>query len=105
MRVLLDENLPRKLKYQITGEVKTVPECSWSGVKNGQLLRLAAAEFDVLLTMDRGMQFQQNLEGVELAVIVLSAPTNDIDDLLPLVPQINTAIKQAVPGQIVRVAV
>ena len=55
--------------------------------------------------MDRGMQFQQNLEGVELAVIVLSAPTNDIDDLLPLVPQINTAIKQAVPGQKVRVAV
>ena len=105
MRVLLDENLPRKLKNSIAFEAKTLPECGWSGVKNGQLLRLAASEFDVLLTMDRGMQFQQNLEGIDLCVIVMSAPSNDIDDLLPLVPKLNAAIKEAIPGQVVRLAV
>ena len=105
MRVLLDENLPRRLKNSITAEAKTVPECGWSGVKNGELLRLAASEFDVLLTMDRGMQFQQNLAGVDLCIIVLSAPSNDIDDLLPLEPKINIAIGTSIPGHIVRLAV
>ncbi len=105
MRVLLDENLPRRLKNSINAEAKTVPECSWSGVKNGELLRLAASEFDVLLTMDRGMQFQQNLAGVDLCIIVLSAPSNDIDDLLPLAPKINVAVGKAIPGHIVRLAV
>lgn len=105
IRVLLDENLPRKLKNSIDAATKTVPECGWSGVKNGQLLRLAASEFEVLLTMDRGMQFQQNFVGVDLCVIVLSAVSNDIDDLLPLVPSINGALKKAIPGQVIRVAV
>lgn len=102
MRVLLDENLPRKLKWALKTEASTVPEQGWSGIKNGQLLRLAASEFDVLVTMDRGMTFQQNLSGVDLCIIVLSAVSNDLDDLLPLVPQINEAIQNAVSGRVIK---
>lgn len=105
IRVLLDENLPRKLKRSIEADVSTVPERGWSGVKNGELLRLAAAEFDVLLTMDRGMGHQQNLSALDISLIVISAVSNDIDDLTPLLPAIHDAIEKAVPGVLVRVAV
>jgi hypothetical protein len=103
IRTLLDENLPRKLKHVLQAEAVTVSERGWSGIKNGQLLRLAALEFDVLLTMDRGMSFQQNLSGLDLCLIVLSAVSNDLDDLLPLVPAINAALAQAQPGRVLRV--
>ncbi len=81
MRVLLDENLPRKLKWRLEGvEAMTVPERGWNGVGNGKLLRRAAQEFDALLTMDRGLEYQQNLEGIDVGIILLSAPSNDYDD-------------------------
>ena len=104
IRVLLDENLPRKLKWSLDAEALTVPERGWGGVKNGRLLRLAAAEFDVLLTMDRGMTHQQNLSGIDLCLVVLAAVSNDIDDLLPLAPGINAALREAAPGRVLRVA-
>lgn len=103
IRVLLDENLPRKLKAVLGAEATTVPERGWGGIKNGQLLRLAAAEFDVLLTMDRGIEYQQNLTGVDLCLIVLAAVSNDIDDLLPLAPRINAALQESAPGRLIRV--
>jgi hypothetical protein len=103
IRVLLDENLPRKLKQALEAEARTVPEQGWGGVKNGPLLRLAASEFDVLLTMDRGIEHQQNLSGLDLCLIVLSAVSNDIDDLLPLAPSINAALREAAPGRFIRV--
>ena len=105
IRVLLDENLPRKLKWSLDAEALTVPERGWGGIKNGRLLRLAEAEFDVLLTMDRGIEYQQSLSGIDLCVIVLSAVSNDIDDLLPLVPGINAALSEAAPGLLLAVAV
>lgn len=105
IRVLLDENLPRKLKWSLEAETLTVPERGWGGIKNGRLLRLAAAEFDVLLTMDRGIEYQQNLSGLDLCLVVLSAVSNDIDDLLPLAPSINVALREAVPGLTLRVVV
>jgi len=104
MRVLLDENLPRKLKGALEAEAMTVPERGWGGLKNGRLLRLAASEFDALLTMDRGMAHQQNLAGLALCVIVLSAVSNDIDDVLPLAPAINVALRKATPGLVLRVS-
>ncbi len=104
IQVLLDENLPRKLKLSITAETVTVPERGWGGIKNGRLLKLAASEFDLLLTMDRGMQFQQNLKEMDLCIIVLAAKSNDIDDLLPLAPLINTTLKSISPGQLIRLA-
>ena len=68
IRVLLDENLPRKLKWTIEAEVLTVPERGWSGVKNGKLLRMAAEEFDVFITMDQGIEHQQNLNALDLCI-------------------------------------
>ena len=103
-RVLLDENLPRKPKWALEAEVLTVPERGWGGIKNGRPLELAASEFDVLLTMDRGIEYQQSLSGIDLCMIVLSAVSNDIDDPLPLAPSINLALSEVKPGLALRVA-
>jgi len=105
MRVLFDENVPRKLKWLIKAEVVTVPEMDWGGIKNGELLRLAEQQFDVLLTLDKGIQHQQNLTSVQIALLVVSAPSSDIDDLIPVVPSINRALAQIKVGQIIVVDV
>jgi hypothetical protein len=70
MKLLLDECIDRKFARELVGyEVQTVPQMGWAGVKNGQLLTLAAVEFDVFITVDRNSSFQQNLPQVEIAVI------------------------------------
>ncbi len=85
MRVLLDECLPRRLVAEFEGlEVITVPEAGWSGKSNGELLDLAAGDFDVLVTIDRGMQFQQNIAGRQLAILAFAAVSNRVDDLRPI---------------------
>src|SRR4051812_49434619 len=102
MRVLLDECLPRKLKREVEAEfVRTVPEAGWASKKNGELLRLANQDFDVLLTTDQNIGHQQNLKRFQLSFIVLVAPTNDIADLKPLMRAANAAIKKIKPGEIV----
>jgi hypothetical protein len=104
MKVLLDECLPKKLKLEVNGDVvKTVPEMGWAGKKNGVLLRLAEQEFDVLLTNDQNLEYQQNLKSFNLAVIVLAAHTNDIEDMMPLMPAANEALKTIRAGEIVHI--
>ncbi len=105
MRILLDESLPRRLKQQFPSEVfvATVPDQQWQGKKNGELLRLAAAEFDIFVTMDRGISYQQNLAGLELAVIVLQAVSNRLADLLPLVPELLVCVDSARSGELYHV--
>lgn len=105
MRILLDEQLPRQLARQFVGhEVRTVQQQSWSGLGNGELLRRAAAgAFEIFVTADQNLQFQQNLAGSLLGVIVLVARSNALEDLLPLVPAILEAIREARPGHIYRV--
>jgi hypothetical protein len=99
MRVLLDECVPRALRRELPGhEVKTVAEAGWAGVKNGQLLKLAATRFDILITVDRNLEYQQNFAGLSLAVIVIHAPSNDVALLRPLMPAVLAAIPQAKPG-------
>ena len=71
IRVLLDENLPRRLGPLIADDVDTVQHCGWRGLQNGELLRQAATKFDVLLTMDKGIEFQQSLAGLSIMVIAL----------------------------------
>jgi hypothetical protein len=104
MRLLLDECVPRALRNDIPGhEVKTVAEVGWAGVKNGELLRLAAAEFDLLITVDRNLEYQQSFEGLSLAVIVIHAPSNDVTVLRPLMRVVVAAIAQARPGLVTHV--
>jgi hypothetical protein len=105
MRVLLDECVPRSLREQLPGhEVKTVAESGWAGVKNGELLRLAAERFDVLLTVDRNLEYQQNFTGAEIAVVVVNAPSNDVDALAPLMPRVLEAIPTAPRGRVTNIA-
>lgn len=103
-RVLLDENLPRLLKWELSGfDVRTVAEVGWAGVKNGRLLRLAAAEFDVFVTADRNLSFQQPVTTFDLGIVVLRARTTKLEDLLPLVPAIAEALPPITAGQVCHV--
>jgi len=89
MRILLDEDIPRRLAALLVGhEVSTVQRNGWSGVKNGRLLGLAAAEFDVFLTMDSNLEFQQNLSTLPIAVLVVAAVSNRMERLTPMAPSI-----------------
>lgn len=89
MRVLLDECIDWRLAAEIDGhEVSTVPDMGWAGVKNGQLLTLAQADFDVFVTVDNNLPYQQNLPKYQIAVVVLRAKGNRLADLQPLVPQL-----------------
>ncbi len=105
MRVLLDEQLPRQLARELTGhDVRTVRQQNWAGLKNGELLHRAADDgFDVLVTADQNLEFQQNLAGSRLRVVVLVAPSNALEDLLPLVPKLLATIPSSRPGTVVRV--
>ena len=101
MNVLIDECLPKKLKFGIEADfVQTVPEAGWASKKNGELLRLAEKSFDILITNDRNMEHQQNIASCDLAFVVLIAPTNDINDLTPLLPQLNNVLKTIKAGEI-----
>ena len=102
MRILLDESLPRRLRQHLPAHfiVKTVPEQGWAGKDNGELLRLVEKEFDVFISMDRGLEYQQNLAGFDLAVILLHAPSNRLSDLLPLLPELLTALESSAAGQL-----
>lgn len=104
MKILIDENLPRKLTAHLIGhECLTVVECGWSGKKNGELLALADAQFDVLLTLDNNLPFQQDLGSVRIAVLILRARSNRVQDLLPVIPDCVAVLKSIRPGQVVRV--
>jgi hypothetical protein len=105
VRVLLDECLPRQLRRALPGhQVRTVPEAGWAGVSNGELLHRAAPEFDVFLTVDRNLTFQQNLTSLELAVVVLVAVSNDVEDLRPLMSKVLEILPSLRKGQVVRVS-
>jgi len=84
--------------------VKTIAEMKWTGTKNGDLLKLAEVGFDVLLTVDQGIPFQQNLAGTNLALVVIVAPSNDIKDLRPSMPEVLRVLISIQPGQTVRVS-
>src|SRR5688572_20172548 len=89
MRILLDEDLPRRLAVMLVGhEVSTVQRSGWAGIKNGKLLALATREFDVFVTMDGNLEFQQNLATLPIAELVVEAASNRMEHLIPLVPGI-----------------
>ena len=104
MRLLLDECVPKRLKRELRDhDAKTVQDMGWAGIKNGALLRLADGQFDVLLTVDQGIEYQQNLSGLSISVIVMMAPSNDVDDLRPLLPAVEEVLTSLRPGAIMQV--
>lgn len=106
MRILVDESLPQELASELEIEgTRTVAELGWSGLKNGDLLRRAdSAGFNVFLTADQNLPYQQNITGYSLALIVLKVRRNRIQDLRPLIPGIRQGLGILAPGQILRLA-
>jgi hypothetical protein len=104
MRLLLDESVPSRLRRSLSSyEVKTVVEMGWSGVKNGQLLALAASSFDAFVTIDKNLPFQQNLATLPVAVVVLDALSNELSALIPLIPALDRALASLAPRTYVKV--
>jgi hypothetical protein len=100
VRVLLDECIDWRLARDIVGhDVKTARQMGWTAIKNGALLDLASEHFDVFVTVDRNLSFQQNFEILSIAVIVMRAKSNRLADLRPLVPELLVAIESAVRGE------
>ena len=91
MKLLLDENLPKRLKQDFTNhEIFTVREMGWNGIKNGELMQLMVDKsFSALLTFDKNLQYQQNFQKFTLTVFILTAPINTYEELTKLSPQIN----------------
>ena len=105
MRILLDENLNWRLEQFLPGHnCSSVPRIGWAGIKNGQLLQQAAAAgFEVLISMDESLGNQHNLANVGLAIVLLRAPTNRLQDTSPLMPQVLALLANLRPGDIVSV--
>jgi hypothetical protein len=105
MRVLLDECLPRRLKADLAEhEVRTAQEEGWAGLKNGALLQAAAGRFDVLLTVDRSIAFQQNLRGLSIGILAMVVPSNRLVDIRPLMAQVRKSLPRVRPGQLLRLS-
>jgi len=105
MRVLLDECVPRRLKNSFSDhDCQTVPEAGLAGKKNGEGLSLAEVLcFEVLITMDKGVEYEQNLSGRRIAIIVLRSPSNRLTDLVSLVPHCREQLATINSGQIAHV--
>ncbi len=100
MKLLLDECIDWRLAKDLVGhDVKTVPQMGWAGIKNGALLTRAETEFDVFITVDRNLSFQQNLPKFDIAVLLLHAISNRLADLKPLVPKILSTLPTLTKGE------
>ena len=103
MRILLDENFPADFAKLLVGhEIATVHSLGWSGSKNGELLRLAHGICEVFVTLDRNLEFQQNIKVLPFGVIVVRSRTNRMADLTPHVASILAAASRVAPGQVER---
>ena len=106
MKVLLDENLPHRLR-RLLGPMHqgfTVTYMGWNGLANGELLRAAsAAGFDVLLTTDRGLEYEQNQASLPCSVVILHVASNAFNDLQPLVPEIQIALDSLPPRTLLKI--
>ena len=104
MRLLLDESVPRRFRQALPAHtVKTAVEMGWGGRKNGALLALAAAEFEAFITVDQNLPYQQNIATLPIAVVVLVAPSNELQALLPLVPCLEEALATLQPRSLVKI--
>ncbi len=101
MRILFDQGVPKKLRHELVGhEIQTAYEAGLSDYSNGELLRAAEKGFDVLVSTDSNIKYQQHLPGFNIALIVLRAFTNSLADCLPLVPQLLETLQTVAPGSV-----
>jgi len=106
MRILIDECAPRALKKHLMDhghECRTVQEAGWCGKQNGELLRLAEAAFDVLVTVDTNLSYQQNLAGRRIAIVVLQSSSNRLEHLRQHFPACVLALEKIKPGEMVQI--
>ena len=100
MKIIIDECVPHIVKRRLPQrEIKTVQEMGWAGVKNGKLLKLVEAEFDVFITSDKNLRYQQNLQNRKMAILLL--PTNQIPIIINLLPQIDEELEKMKSGDFV----
>jgi predicted nuclease of predicted toxin-antitoxin system len=102
MKILLDECMPRKFKRLLPGhQCRTVSEAGYAGLENGDLIKRAESDgYSVLITVDRGLQYQQNLHGAKISVLVLYSKSSTLGGLAPLAPSCTQALLSLKPGQI-----
>ena len=104
MRILLDESLPRDLKgLLVNHDAETVALAGWAGVKNGKLLALAATAFDVFLTADQNIEFQQNLAKLPVSILVMVLVNNRIETITQLLPEVLVALDKVQPRTFTKV--
>ena len=104
MKLLLDECVTHYLKRDFAAhEVFTVEDAGFKGLKNGRLLQAASGKFDVLVTVDQNLQYQQNLKSFDIAIIVLKATRSTYSVLKPLMPQVLETLKKIKPGELITV--
>ncbi len=101
MRVLLDECVDWRFARDIIGhDVRTVRQEGWTGFKNGELLKLATSRFDVFVTLDGNLPYQQRIDRTQIAIVILKARTSRLPDVRLLAPGLLAALPQMVPGTI-----
>ena len=105
MKLLLDENLPHKLRQHLPGhDVFTIAYMKWGGIRNGELLARAAAEqFDALITIDSGIEFEQNLPVLPCSVVIIRAPSNAFEHIEPFLPALLDALKTLPPKSLIKI--
>ena len=106
MKLLLDESAPRRIAsfFPPSFDVRTVQHMGWAGSENGDLLRLAADHgFQALVTVDRGFEYQQDVQHLPIPVIIMLGPSNRLPDLQPLVPEVVAALTEGLERRIYRV--
>jgi len=105
MKLLLDECIPRSFKRHLLGhDCQTVPELGWAGKKNGELLSLAETSgFDAFLTIDHGIEYQQNLSARRIAIVLIKSRSSRLQDLLPHTRKIFDALDSVSPGQLIEI--
>ena len=104
MRVLLDECVPRSLRDELPGhDIRTVPEMGWASQENGALLALASGKFEVFITTDQHLSYQQAVSKFSIGVIILIAKRNKLKFLQPLVPELRRVLTEVRPGEVRRV--
>ena len=104
MKLLLDECVTRFVKRDLPGhEVHTIAEAGFKGLENGDLLRAATGTYDVLITVDQNLPYQQNVADLGIAILVLAAKRNSYARLKPLLPRAMDALKTIKHGEVIRI--